>query len=78
MWLAKMAAPFATGYNRITGGRPLFTGIAMKSLESNRSVSHSRASLDLSYEPRPLQDTIKDTLEWFNDNGYLSFNHKGL
>jgi dihydroflavonol-4-reductase len=76
MWLAKFGAPFAAGYNRIAGKRPLFTGIAMQALESNRNVSHEKAAADLGYSPRSLRDTIADTVQWFNDNGYLNYNHK--
>jgi dihydroflavonol-4-reductase len=76
MWLAKTGAPFAETYSRLTGGRALFTGISLKALESNYSVSHEKAAAELGYNPRPLSETIKDTIEWFNNNGYLSYNHK--
>jgi dihydroflavonol-4-reductase len=76
MWLAKTGAPFAETYSRITGGRALFTGISLKALESNYNVSHEKAASELGYHPRPLSETIKDTIEWFKDNGYLSYNHR--
>jgi dihydroflavonol-4-reductase len=76
MWLAKAGTPFAEIYSRISGGRALFTGISMKALGSNRNVSHDRATAELGYDPRPLDETIKDTIEWFHNNGYLSYNHK--
>ncbi|MDD3994498.1 MAG: NAD-dependent epimerase/dehydratase family protein [Dehalococcoidales bacterium] len=76
MWLAKVGSPFSEIYSRASGGRALFTGISLKALESNRSVSHARAAAELGYNPRPLGETIKDTIEWFNNNGYLSYNHR--
>ncbi len=72
MWLAKAVAPFAAASARISGKRPLYTSISMKELESNRTISHEKASRDLDYEPRPLQNTIADTVEWFQANGFLS------
>ena len=76
MWLAKAGAPFSEVYSRITGSRALFTGISLKALGSNANVSHAKAAAELGYNPRPLSETIKDTIEWFNNNGYLSYNHK--
>ncbi|HEY90248.1 MAG TPA: NAD-dependent epimerase/dehydratase family protein [Dehalococcoidia bacterium] len=72
MWTAKAVAPFAAASARISGKRPLFTPISMKELESNRTISHIKASSDLDYEPRSLQNTIADTLDWFQANGFLS------
>ena len=71
LWIAKLSAPLAMGFYGITGQRPLFTGIAMKALESNKMISHAKASRELSYTPRPFQETIYDTLEWFRQNGYF-------
>ena len=76
MWLAKAGAPFAEIYSRISGSRALFTGISLIALGSNANVSHAKAAAELGYNPRPLSETIKDTIEWFNNNGYLSYNHK--
>jgi dihydroflavonol-4-reductase len=75
MWLAKAGAPFSEVYSRVTGGRALFTGISLKALGSNHNVSHARAAAELGYNPRPLSETIKDTIEWFNNNGYISYNN---
>lgn len=70
LWMGKTGAPFAAALDRMTGKRPLFTPISIKELESSRNVSHAKASRDLGYEPRPLEDTIADTLQWFQDNGF--------
>ena len=72
MWLAKTSAPVATFFDRIRGRRPLFTPISMKELESNPDISHARASKELGYQPRPMEQTIADTLAWFQAHGFLS------
>jgi dihydroflavonol-4-reductase len=71
MWLAPAGIPFTTGFARLTGKRPLYTRASLKALSGNRNISHERATRDLDYNPRPFQETIVDTLRWFEENGYL-------
>jgi len=71
MWLAKISAPTAMFLERIRGRRPLFTPISLKELESNPDISHARASKELGYQPRPIEQTISDTVAWFKTNGFL-------
>lgn len=72
MWVAKASAPLATFVDRIRGRRPLFTSISIRELQSNPDISHAKASRELGYEPRPLEQTIADTLDWFRSHGFLS------
>jgi dihydroflavonol-4-reductase len=73
MGLARLGVPLASLWAALTGGRPLYTSVSLKALrEGNRDVSHARASRDLGYVPRPLRETIKDTLEWFQRTGRLA------
>ena len=69
--LARMCSPVAEGLCRAAGWTPLFTPYSVDALRHHRRVSHARASAELGYEPRPLQETIIDTCRWFADNGYL-------
>ena len=41
-------------------------------LRGNRHVSHEKATRELDYHPRPLRETITDTLRWFENNGQLT------
>ena len=70
-WLARVAAPFAVAWARLNGGRPLFTPFSVRTLRSNRQISHARATRDLDYAPRPLKETVADALRWFADAGHL-------
>jgi dihydroflavonol-4-reductase len=72
MLIAKSTAPLATFLDRIRGKSPLFTPIAMKELESNPSISYAKANRELGYEPRPLEQTLYDTIDWFQRNGFLN------
>ncbi len=71
MWLALLAAPFAEFYAGIFGKTPLFTRESMRVLRESRPVSHEKATRELGYEPRPLRNTIEDSLAWFRQAGML-------
>ena len=71
IWLARIGAPFATLHAVRAGHRPLYTAVSLKALKSNPRISHQKATRELGYQPRAFCSTIKDTLEWFSDNGYL-------
>lgn len=66
--LAYAGAPFSTLFAHLAGRRPLYTIVSLQALHSNRAVSHARATRDLDYHPRPLQETIADTLGWLEGN----------
>ena len=70
-WSAKVAAPFSVMAARVSGKKPLFTPMAVRSVKMHRYISHYKATDELDYHPRPLEVTIKDTLDWFKDQGLL-------
>lgn len=43
----------------------------LKTLQEWRSLSTEKARRELGYTSRPLADTVRDTLAWFRDHGYL-------
>jgi dihydroflavonol-4-reductase len=71
LWLGYAVAPFAVAWARLSGKRPLFTPFSVRTLRSNRQISHARAAHDLGYAPRPFEETVTDTLRWFAGAGYL-------
>lgn len=72
LWLVRIGIPIFTAFDRMAGRRPLYTSGSIKSLNSNRNVSHDRATRDLGYQPRPFRETIIDTLRWFEETGKLN------
>lgn len=60
--LARMALPFIALRARITRTRPLFTRYSLYTIVSNARFSHARATRELGYRPRPMQQTIADTV----------------
>ncbi len=71
--LARWGLPFLRWHCRLTGTAPLYTRDSLHILQhSPRHVSRARAERDLAFSPRPLEETLRDTLAWFRDHGYLS------
>lgn len=72
LWLAHIGAPFIQALSRLNGKRPLYTGVSLRALKSNRHISHERATRELGYQPRPFRETLADTLRWFEENGQFN------
>jgi dihydroflavonol-4-reductase len=71
LWLASTSAPLALAIARLIKKRPLFTPDSIRALNSNRNINHEKATRELGYKPRPLLETIEDTLHWFSITGKL-------
>ena len=65
MWLARLGAPFVGTFSRLTGAEPLYTGESLHALRNHRNISKARARAELGYAPRPLEETLADTVAWF-------------
>jgi dihydroflavonol-4-reductase len=71
-WLAELGVPFLKGYARLRGTDPLYTRESLEILKtSHRMISSDKAKKELGYNPRPVEETIQDTLTWFRENNYL-------
>jgi dihydroflavonol-4-reductase len=71
LWLAGAGAPLVTAIEHIRGRRPLYTRASITAINSNHYISHEKAEKELDYHPRPLEQTIRDTLDWFSECGQL-------
>jgi dihydroflavonol-4-reductase len=72
LFLAYLGVPLATATACLSGQRPLFTRVALDTLQGNRQIRHARAAGELGYHPRPLQETLVDSLRWFAEAGLLA------
>lgn len=64
---AKLAAVFAPAfelYAKLKRTRPLYTRYALYTLQSNANFTHSKATHELDYNPRPLAETVADTVNY--------------
>jgi dihydroflavonol-4-reductase len=71
-WLARFGLPFINLYCSLTDKEPLYTRDALYTLRmSHKNISHKKAARFLGYKPRPFEETLKDTLDWFQKQGFL-------
>jgi len=71
--VAGAAVPFVALWSRMTDGRPLYTRMSLETIRlSHQQISHALASHELGYQPRPFEVTIRDTVNWFREQGELS------
>ena len=70
-WLARFAARFAPVYYGLKHAKPRFTSYSLRVLASNCLMSSAKAASELGYAPRPLRETVRNTIEWFVATGRL-------
>lgn len=61
-----VAAPVMEVFYKVSGQTPLFTRYAVRKLNSNCNFSYEKAQKELGYNPRPLKESLKDTMEFIN------------
>lgn len=67
-WLARVGVPFVALHSKITRQVPLYTSDSLKAIEEGcRNIDCSRARKHLNYRPRPLEESIEDTIAWFRE-----------
>jgi dihydroflavonol-4-reductase len=74
MWLATLGIPFAPLLLRLYEKRPLYNWASLQALQSNPNVSHARATRELGYDPRPIHQTLSDTMRWFQKTHFAEAN----
>jgi dihydroflavonol-4-reductase len=72
-WLAWIGLPFITLYSRMSKRIPLYTSESLKIIiRGSKQISHEKAEKELGFNPRNIDETIKDVMKWFEINGYLN------
>ncbi len=72
MWIARTGLPFIQLYSKISETKPLYTSESLTIItEGNRQISNEKARRELGFNPRPLNDTIRDFIHWLIDNGSI-------
>jgi dihydroflavonol-4-reductase len=72
--LAHLTANITPLYYRLTHIKPRFTSYSLATIASNSVISHAKAHLELGYLPRPLRESLQDTVKWFVKYKSLSKN----
>lgn len=67
---ARLGLPFARLIDSVTGREPLFTNESLAIIEHGcKACSYDKATSVLGFRPRPLEDTLRDTYDWFRAHG---------
>jgi dihydroflavonol-4-reductase len=66
--LAELAARYTPWYYQRTQAKPRFTPYSLQVLQSNANISYKKALAELGYKPRPVYESIADTVRWFLEN----------
>ena len=61
------AAPIMERYYKAMNKPAIFTRYAVRKLCSNCNFSYEKAQKELGYNPRPLEESLKDTLAWIKE-----------
>lgn len=70
-WLADLFAPVMLKLASFNNTHPIYTRVTLEALRGDRHVSSARAERELGYTARRLSETVRDTLTWFQEQGYL-------
>lgn len=62
--LARLAAPYFERSSLKKNTPPFFTPYSVSVLGSNGQFSHAAATADFAYQPRPIEETLRDMTEW--------------
>lgn len=72
-WLAWVGLPFITLYSRISARTPLYTRESLEIIiRCSKQISHEKASRELGFSPRSMDETVHDTMTWFENNGFIN------
>lgn len=71
LWAAHALTPAAALRARLTGRPTRLTPAALYALRHFRAVDTAKAAAELGFAPRPLSETVRDTLDWFAAAGRL-------
>jgi dihydroflavonol-4-reductase len=71
-WVAKAGLPFLNLYAKASSSQPLYTRESLDVLvNAHRNVSNQKARNELGFNPRPLEETLRDIFQWYKENKYI-------
>ncbi len=72
-FLAHIGLPFIKLYADLKKEHPLYTRDALEILKnSNPFISSRKAQTELGYNPRPIEETLMDTFDYFKTKGFVN------
>lgn len=71
LWVGWAALPFSLAIGALTRKPPIFTPGVLRAAVFNREVKHDKAAAELDFHPRPMRESLPDTLDWFRGRGWI-------
>jgi dihydroflavonol-4-reductase len=71
IWAAKIMAALMALNSKITKKPPLITKFSIYNLARNNNFSHDKATIELGYTTRPIEETIADSVRWLQQEGKI-------
>ena len=71
MWLAKATAPLSEAYYALLKQPPLYTRYSLYTISTHVTFTHEKAAKELDFSPRPIRDTVSDTVAWLSAQGRI-------
>lgn len=71
LWMAYVGLPFLFIGSKISGKRPLYTSAALSSLKEKCDFPIGKTMREFGYSPRPLEETVRDHIQFLIDNGMV-------
>ena len=68
LWMAKLVVPAGDFIASHSRKEQIFTSATLGALDSNTRICRVKAEKELGYQPRPLNETLSDTISWFQQN----------
>ncbi|MDQ3061839.1 MAG: SDR family oxidoreductase [Acidobacteriota bacterium] len=65
-------ANFSELFSRLTGKPAVISKNGIKTLQAKLTVDSSKAKRELGAKFRPISDTLRDEVNWYRQNGYVS------
>ena len=70
-WFAYITGIFSELFYKIVHEKPLFTSYAVYTTGTNHNFSIEKAKKELGYTTRNIEETIKDTIQWYRKRGEI-------
>ena len=71
LWMAYVGLPYQFIGSKISGKRPLYTSAALSSLKEKCDFPIGKTMREFGYSPRPLEETVRDHIQFLIDNGMV-------
>ncbi|MGN0998739.1 MAG: NAD-dependent epimerase/dehydratase family protein [Faecousia sp.] len=71
VWLCKLIAPLSEAWGRRKGEHPLLTRFSVYEMSCNMAYSSEKARKELGLHIRPLEDSMRDTIDFLRAEGKI-------